>query len=210
MEKLIMNLLENFSRDKLVALSLNWEHAPQKWEALPESGLRIYVPGWLDYFQDPNGVHIKDDAPYLWMNVSGNFVAQVHLRQPPTTSMGDAGALMARLDAHHWGKLCYESTSFGTTAAVSVVTNGVSDDANGADLSLPEVWLQMCRAGDIFGLHYSLDGSSWRMVRLFKLPMLKTIKIGLVAQCPTGPSTTIDFLSFSVEPRTVKDLRAGI
>ena len=98
----------------------------------------------------------------------------------------------------------------GTTAAVSVVTNGVSDDANGPDLTLPDVWLQMCRAGDVFGLHYSLDGSDWRMVRLFRLPMPKTIKLGLVAQSPTGPGTTIDFLSFSVEPRTVNDLRAGI
>jgi len=205
-----MNLLENISREKLAALSLNWEHAPQKWEALPGSGLRVHVSGWLDYFQDPNEVHIKDDAPYLWMNASGNFVAQVHLLKPPTTSMGDAGALMARLDAHHWGKICYECTSFGTIAAVSVVTNGVSDDANGADLSLSDVWLQMCRSGDVFGLHYSLDGRDWRMVRLFKLSLPKMIKIGLVAQCPTGPGTTIDFLSFSVEPRTVDNLRAGI
>ena len=47
------------------------------------------------------------------------------------------------------------------------------------------------------------------MVRLFRLEVSAAVKIGLVAQCPAGPGTTIDFLSFAVEPRTVKDMRAG-
>jgi hypothetical protein len=47
------------------------------------------------------------------------------------------------------------------------------------------------------------------MVRLFRLAVPQTVKVGLVAQCPSGPGTTIDFLSFTVEPRTVTNLRAG-
>jgi hypothetical protein len=171
--------------------------------------MRVFVPPRVDYFQDPTGVHTKDDAPYLWLSVTGNFVAQAHVR-PAFTTTWDAGAIMACHDAQHWAKLCYESTDLGTTAAVSVVTQGISDDANGVDLSVPDLWLQIYRAGDVFGMHYALDGSSWRMVRLFKLPMPPTIKVGLVAQCPAGPGTTIDFLSFTVEPRMIKNLRAGV
>jgi len=37
----------------------------------------------------------------------------------------------------------------------------------------------------------------------------QTVKVGLVAQCPSGPGTTIDFLSFTVESRTVTNLRSG-
>ena len=117
---------------------------------------------------------------------------------------------MARQNAKHWAKLCYESTDLGTTAAVSVVTNDVSDDANGADLTTPDLWLQLYRAGDVFGLHYSLDGQRWRMVRLFKLSLPHSIQIGLVAQCPAGPGTAIDFLSLSIESRLIQNLRAGI
>jgi hypothetical protein len=48
------------------------------------------------------------------------------------------------------------------------------------------------------------------MVRLVRLPMTAvSIKVGLVAQCPEGPGTTIDFLNFGIELRTVKNLRAG-
>ncbi len=117
---------------------------------------------------------------------------------------------MVRHDELHWAKICFEKTDFGTTAAVSVVTNGVSDDANGADITVPELWLQMARVEDVFGLQYSLDGLHWRMVRLFMLPVPPAVRVGVVAQCPVGQGATIDFLSFSVEQRTVKDLRAGV
>jgi hypothetical protein len=205
-----MNLLENFSPEKMVRAGLIWDHAPIKWEALPGSGLRVYAPEKSDYFQDPSGVTKKDAAPYLWLNVTGDFVARAQVRAPQSTLHWDAGAIMARQDALHWVKVCYERTDWGVMAAVSVVTNGSSDDANGVELSRPEVWLQVHRNGDVFGLHYSVDGQTWRMVRLLRMAMPASIKVGLVAQSPGGPGVVIDFLSFSLEQRTVKDLRAGV
>ncbi|MGE5222568.1 MAG: DUF1349 domain-containing protein, partial [Omnitrophica WOR_2 bacterium] len=119
----------------------------------------------------------KDDAPYLWTAIHGDFVAQAHV-QPAFTSTYDAGALLARQDAKHWCKLCYEKTDLGTTAAVSVVTNETSDDANGVDLSTPDLWLQVARSGNVFAMHYALDGQNWRMVRLFRLELPLDIRIG--------------------------------
>ena len=117
---------------------------------------------------------------------------------------------MVRHDVKQWAKLCYEATDFGTHAAVSVVTRCEhSDDANGVNLDAPDLWLQVFRLGDVFGMHYALDGSDWRMVRLFRLAVSQTVKVGLEPQCPSGPGTTIDFLSFTVEPRTVTNLRLG-
>ena len=204
-----MNLLEDISPEKLTARSLSWDHPPLKWEPLPGGGMRVFVPPRVDYFRDPTGVHAQDDAPYLWLSVTSDFVAQAHVR-PVFVTTWDAAAIMARHDAQQWAKLCYESTDLDTTAIVSVVTRGISDDANGVDLSVPDLWLQIYRVGDVFGMHYALDGRNWRMVRLFKLPMPPAIRVGLVAQCPAGPGTTIDFLSFTVEPRTIQNLRAGV
>ena len=204
-----VNLIEALSPETLAARSLSWDHPPVKWEPLAEGGIRVFVPPKVDYFQDPAVTNTKDNAPYLWRSVSGDFVAQVHVR-PAFTTTWDAGALLARHDARHWGKLCYESTDLGSTAAVSVVTNGVSDDANGADLTVRDVWLQILRVGDVFAMHYALDGRRWRMVRQFKLEVPATIRIGLVAQCPAGPGTTVDFLSFTVDSRTVQNMRAGV
>jgi uncharacterized protein len=205
-----MNLLENLSPDTLLTHLLSWEHPPLNWDPLPDGGIRVQAPGKADYFRAPSGTHVSDDAPFLFMPVSGDFVARAHVR-PIFNSTFDSGVLMVRHDPLTWAKLCFEKTDFGTTAAVSVVTNGVSDDANGADITQPDLWLQMVRVGDTFGLHYSLDGNTWRMVRVFKLIMPEAVKVGIVAQCPSGEDgSTIDFLSFSLEKRTVESLRAGV
>jgi hypothetical protein len=90
-----------------------------------------------------------------------------------------------------------------------VVTNGSSDDANGVNLQTPDLWLQMVRQGDVFALHYALDGQDWKMVRLFRLELAETVRLGLVAQCPVGPGTQVDFLSFSIDSHPVENIRAG-
>lgn len=204
-----MNLLENLTPESLSAHGLRWSIPPLDWQALPGGGMRVTVPARVDYFRDPAGIHNKNDAPYLYMPIRGDFVAQAHVR-PSFTTTWDAGAVMLRFDAEHWAKLCFEKTDLGTTAAVSVVTNQVSDDANGANVTVPELWLQVVRLGTAFGMHYSLDGARWQMVRVFHLPGPAELELGLVAQCPAGPGTTIDILSFSITQHSVQNLRAGI
>lgn len=203
-----MNLLSDLTPQTLAERLLAWEHEPPDWQPLPEGGIRVTAPAKADYFRDPAGKIVNDNAPFLWTMVSGDFVARALVR-PHFASTYDSGVLMVRHNAETWAKLCYEKTDFGTTAAVSVVTRGVSDDANGVDLDVPELWLQIARAGDVFGLHYSLDGEAWRMVRLFHLPVPSEVRVGVVAQCPAGDGAVIDLLHFSVESRTLTNLRAG-
>jgi len=203
-----MNLLSSITPDNMGPFE--WYNPPTSWEPLPEGGIRVHVPGKVDYFRDPGNEQARyDTAPYLWMPVQGDFVVRLRVR-PHFESTYDAGCLMARHDETLWAKLCYEQTDFGTQAVVSVVTNDISDDANGVDLNAPEVWLQIVRTGDCFGLHYSTDGESWRMVRYFALPMPAEIKVGMVPQCPTGSSSVIDLLEFTLEQRTVQNIRAGV
>lgn len=204
-----MNLLQQLTDETIAARNLSWDPQPVRWEPLPGGGITVTVPAKADYFRDPSGSHVNDSAPFLGMNVTGDFVAQAHVR-PTFASTYDSGVIMIRHDAQNWAKVCFEKTDFGTTAAVSVVTRGLSDDANGADVTVSELWLQAVRSGNVFALHYSLDGESWRMVRVFNLDVPETVRVGIVAQCPTGPGTTIDFLHFSIEQRTVKNARTGI
>jgi regulation of enolase protein 1 (concanavalin A-like superfamily) len=117
---------------------------------------------------------------------------------------------MVRADSTHWGKLCYEATDFGTHAIVSVVTDGRSDDANGVNLDLPSVWLQIVRQGNLFAMHYAPDGETWHMTRYFRLDMPAQIAVGIVAQSPVGSGTIVDFLHFSVERRRIANMRAGV
>lgn len=203
-----MDLLDGLTPETLAARGLGWEHV-QRWTPLPGGGIRVAVPPATDYFRDPAGEKVKDNGPYLWREVSGDFVVRARVR-PTFGARYDAGGILVRQNEERWAKLCYESTNFGTTAAVSVVTRGLSDDANGADLAVPDLWLQVCRVRDEFGMQYALDGKEWRKVRRFHLPLPDTVRVGLLAQSPGDRGTSVDFLWFSVESRTVADTRTGV
>jgi len=202
------NLLGDVTPEALVARGLDWEHRTAS-EALDGGGLRVSAPPRTDYFRDPARAFVLDNGPYLWTRVTGDFVARLHVR-PTFAGMYDAGGILVRHDPERWAKLCFEATNFGTTAAISVVTRGTSDDANGADIAAPDLWLQVCRVGDAFGMHYAVDGTNWRKVRRFHLPLPPAVTVGLVAQSPGDAGTTVDFLWFSVEARTVANTRTGV
>ena len=116
---------------------------------------------------------------------------------------------MIMADDSHWAKCCYELTDFGTHAAVSVVTKGDSDDANGCNLEGNSAWLQVCRVGNNFAFHYSADGTNYYMMRYFHLPSKPIIKVGLLAQAPSGNGGKRIYEHLSIERKTVKNIRSG-
>lgn len=113
-------------------------------------------------------------------------------------------------DEYTWIKAAFEKSDFGTNAVVCVVTDRVSDDANGCNIEGDSIWLQIARAGDVFAVHYSLDGERFDMVRLFRLDAGAKVKVGLEAQSPAGEGGLRVFSEVSLEKRTVGDLRSGI
>ena len=70
------------------------------------------------------------NAPFYYTEVKGDFVFRAKVR-PNHRYTYDACALMVIRDEKMWAKAAFEKTDFGTKAAVCVVTNQVSDDANG-------------------------------------------------------------------------------
>lgn len=202
-----MNLLTQITPDSFPGLK--WHHPPSRWEVLPGNQLRVCAPGRVDYFQDPAGILFNDSAPFLYQEISGDFIARTRV-EPSFDTTYDAGALMVRQDDKNWCKLCYESTDFGTKAVVSVVTRFSSDDANGPNLNAQSVFLQAFRLGNVFGFHYSLDGVLWNMVRLFRLELSPTVKVGIVTQSPIGQGTAVIFHTFEIENRSISNPRSGV
>ena len=148
------------------------------------------------------------NAPFLYTEVKGDFVFRAKVR-PGHRYVYDACALMVISDEYVWAKAAFEKSDFGTNAVVCVVTDQISDDANGCNIDQDTVWLQIVRAGDVFCVHYSLDGERFDMVRLFHLPVGESVKVGLEAQSPAGEGGIRLFSEISLENRTVKNLRAG-
>jgi len=176
--------------------------------------ITIAAPPLSDYFNNPvpeDGVFKapQGNAPFFYTDVEGDFVCRVKVK-PNFQTDYDAACIMIMQDDNLWVKAAFEKSDFDTTAVVSVVTNKLSDDANGCNVSAEAVWLQVARVGNNFAIHYSLDGKNFDMVRLCFLPVDSTIKVGIESQCPTGQGVSHEFYNLSIEKRSISDLRAGV
>jgi len=90
------------------------------------------------------------------------------------------------------------------------VTDGISDDANGAVLTNEDsIWLRIIKKENVYSLHWSKNGMDFKMARLSAIPVSSTVKVGIEAQCPAGKFAEHTFLYFSIDQRTVVDLRKG-
>ena len=192
----------------------NWKWLNESSIIMEGGEVAISAPGHTDWFNNPvpeNGVLSQPvaNAPFFYTEVTGDFVFRAKVR-PNFRTVYDACALMVIQDERLWTKAAFEASDFGTTAAACVVTNGISDDANGCNIEQDEVWLQIVRKGDVFCTHYSLDGETFYMVRLFHLPVEQTVKVGIEAQSPAGDGGLRFYSDISLENRTVGNLRAGV
>ena len=122
----------------------------------------------------------------------------------------DAGTLFVHQGKDDWCKLCFELSPEQKPTVVSVVTRGVSDDANGQIVQGSSVYLRVSKAGPVVAFHYSLDASYWTLHRIFCLrEPLAAVSIGLLAQAPTGATCTAQFSDASFAERTLADPRDG-
>lgn len=173
-----------------------------------EDGISIKALPETDYFVDPVSGDVVTDAVYLYQEVKGDFVLRAQV-SCDFVSTYDAPVLLALEHETRWVKACFELTDLGPKAMVTVITDQRSDDANGASIEGDEVWLQLARKGDVFAIHYSLDGQDFKMARLAWLPMAETIKVGFEAQSPTGEGGWRNFRQVSLQNHSPADIRAG-
>lgn len=123
----------------------------------------------------------------------------------------DAGALFLYRAEDRWIKVAREITDIGHVAAVSVVTDGVSDDANGEEVGDEPCYLKMSRRGDLVGLHWRpVGGGGWRMVRLLHFPAASTATVGFTVQSPVGEGCTVVFSEIDFSSEAPKEMRKGI
>ncbi len=192
----------------------NWKWLNESPIITADGDIAIVAPPRTDWFNDPIPKEGKlsapvANAPFYYTEVAGDFVFTAKVR-PNHRYTYDACALMVIQDEYVWTKAAFEKSDFGTNAVVCVVTNQISDDANGCNIEQEEIWLKICRVGDVFCVLYALDGETFNMVRLFHLPVGESVKVGLEAQSPAGEGGLRLFSDVTLEHKTVKNLRAGI
>ena len=201
-----LNLLNHLKTDDLN--DFLWMNEPPHY-TIENGTLRMRAPEKSDFFVDPESKKSTGNAPLLYKMVSGDFVASA-LIKPNFDDIWNAGAMMVYIDSTHWIKFAFENSDATGKSIVTVVTKGVSDDANGVMLHTEDrIWLRIVRKGNAYSMHWSKDGIDYKMARLSTLPYAEKVKLGLEAQCPAGGPAPHEFEYFSLEHRTVENIREG-
>jgi hypothetical protein len=93
---------------------------------------------------------------------------------------------------------------------VSVVTRGVSDDANAFVVPERSVRLRVSRLDRAYAYHASTDGKTWTLIRVFTLGDDVTAhRVGFEVQSPTGDGCTATFSEIHFTRERLGDLRDG-
>ena len=189
--------------------ALNWINQPNNI-TFSRGILTVQSEPKTDFFIDPETGKSSASAPVLYTEVLGDFVA-VALVEPDLSNTWNAGSLMVILDDKNWIKFAFENSDATGKSIVTVVTKGVSDDANGVRLNNKnKAWLKLVRKGDIYSMHWSTDGKKYHMARLAKMPQTKIVKVGLEAQSPLDLPAKHIFHYFAISNKTVANIRSGI
>ncbi|MEV7226015.1 MULTISPECIES: DUF1349 domain-containing protein [Polymorphospora] len=162
-----------------------------------------------DWFIDPATGAATASAPLRLVAPDGDFQLRARVRAQLRATF-DAGALFVHGGPDTWAKLALERSPEGADTIVTVVTRGVSDDANGVAVPVPgETWLRVSRVGEVYTFHHSADGVRWSLARLFTLGPVDGHRVGVSSQSPTGDGLTTSFTDVAVTSSTLTDPRDG-
>lgn len=185
------------------------------WDTTVSGVVVGLAPSGTDLYVNPGGTSSSDaasmsNAPRL---LGSPGVGDFQLRARVTVDFAgtfDAGVLLLWVDGTHFAKFCFEVSPQNEPMVVSVVTRGVSDDANAFTVDGSSVWLRVSRIGQVYALHASLDGRDWVMVRVFSLtPSVDDHLVGFEVQSPMGEGCRVRFDDISFARETLGDFRNG-
>lgn len=176
---------------------------------MDDGGLSISAGPRTDWFIDPDGGPVIDNAPALLMPTSGPWMLSAAVTAEHAATY-DAAVLVVRHSERRWAKLCLERSPQGQVMVVSVVTRDTSDDCNSLPIELSPVHLRISRLAHAYAFHYSTDGSFWHLVRYFSLGTDEDPELGFLAQSPTGHGCTAEFRRIRFSPDKLGDVRSGI
>jgi regulation of enolase protein 1 (concanavalin A-like superfamily) len=186
---------------------LTWDNSPQKF-SVKSNQLIITAGEKTDMFRDPNVTYNTDNVPKLLFRPDDNFTLSASIEHN-FSSKWDGGAIVIKQDSLHWIKFCFEKDYTGARRVVSVVTRDFSDDCNSVQITGNKVFYKIAKADNVITLYYSSDGIRWYLIRHLEFKFNKDLRVGFLAQSPTGKSCSVKFADIRYKNVKIKDPYKG-
>lgn len=176
---------------------MEWYNEPDKWEMKDSSSLSMFVTPNTDFWRKTHYGFTVDDGPYCYLNVGGEFEANVKITGEYKSRFDQMG-IMIRKDEKNWIKTGVEFVNEKINLS-AVVTLKRSD---WSVIELKEnpksIWLRVLRIEDSIKIMYSLNNQDFTMMRLAYFPENTPVMVGLTAASPDGKGFQALFEDFEV------------
>ena len=186
---------------------LSWENKPISY-SLKGTVLTIEAGAKTDMFRDPNVTYNTDNAPKLLFTADNDFVFTARIEHAFTYKW-DGGAIVLKTDALHWIKFCFEKDYTGIHRVVSVGTNDISDDCNSVARTQNYVYYKIAKVANVITFYCSNEGKNWYLIRHLQFNAKGPLKLGFLAQSPTGTHNRVTFSDITYQHKKIKDPYAG-
>ena len=186
---------------------LSWHNNPISY-SVKNNSLTIVAGEKTDMFRDPNVTYNTDNAPKLLFQPENDFVLTTSI-QHSFLNKWDGGAIVLIEDSLNWIKFCFEKDYTGAKRVVSVVTKDISDDCNSIEISGNKVFYKLAKADNVITLYASIDGKKWLLIRHLQFNNTKPVKVGFLAQSPTGKKCQVQFSDINYQAKKISDPYSG-
>lgn len=177
--------------------TMKWFNEPKKWTAGADT-IAFTVEPNTDYWQVTHYGFKRDNGPFYYQEVAGDFVVTVKVSGAYNELFHQAG-LMIRTSAQDWIKTGIEYVD-GVQNVSAVVTHKTSDWSVVPRHDSPAaIWLKLTRKGDFVQVEYSFDEQTYQMLRLAYFQPKVKVQIGVVAAAPGKLPFEAKFSDFKVE-----------
>lgn len=176
---------------------IQWFNEPDKWEMTNDSSLSMFVTPYTDFWRKTHYGFTVDDGPFCYLNVGGEFEANVKITGDYKNRFDQMG-LLIRKDEKNWIKTGVEFVNEKINLS-AVVTLKRSDWSVVELKERPKsVWLKVLRIRDSIKIMYSLNNQDFTMMRLAYFPENTPVMVGLTAASPDGEGFLALFEDFEI------------
>lgn len=173
--------------------------------------LTIYCQEKTDFFNAPDGISHTANAPLLLKEVDNTKPFTFSARVEPTFhETYDAGAIYIFHSNLLWQKFAFEMDERKQTRLVTVRTAETSDDNNHDAITEKAVYMKISSDTKQVGFYYSVEGSVWQLVRLYRNVYPAKVYMAISAQSPIGKGTRATFSNIKFTENCIGNFRLGL
>lgn len=171
-----------------------WNNEPAEPISVKDAEISMQVPPKTDCWRKTRNSITRDNAPFHWQTVSGDFEI-VSKISGDLSNIYDKAGLMVRVDEENWilsGLEFFNSTMNHSTCITK-------DHTDWSLTPLPTnaekvgIWFKIIRVGKTVECLYSIDGSKWVQTRECLFFDTPNIQVGICAGSPIGDGFTANF-----------------